>query len=313
MKRILVLAVFSSLLVFQMHARILRVNNTPGVTAEYSTLDAAYKAAVDGDTIYLEGSSDPYLGYAKDLTINKSLTIVGPGYWLVENGITGYGTSPAYMENLSSLVITKENVVLKGLVASKIEIQVSNVIVTRCRTAEIRMKEVSNVILHQNYIAGGINGGSNGSSNLSITNNIITGNISSIKSSTISYNHIRCYIIDYIYSSTFKNNMVNMTYTGGYVPDKTCTFDSSNFNGDWDLQCEGGDTEFKVDKHYKLLATSALMTAGSDGKQIGAFGGNDPYVLAGVPNVPLIRSIEVPASANQNDGLAVTVTVTTER
>jgi len=61
---------------------IINVNNTAtSVTTQYTTLQAAVTAAVDGDIIYLYPSPTTY----GNATINKRLTITGPGYNVQQN------------------------------------------------------------------------------------------------------------------------------------------------------------------------------------------------------------------------------------
>lgn len=62
-------------------AKIWRVNNISGVQADFTTLQAAHDGAASGDTLHIEGSATTYSG----ITINKKLTIIGPGYFLGEN------------------------------------------------------------------------------------------------------------------------------------------------------------------------------------------------------------------------------------
>lgn len=62
-------------------AKIWRVNNNPGVNADFADLASAHAGAASGDTLHLEGSPNGY-GSA---TITKKLTILGPGYFLDEN------------------------------------------------------------------------------------------------------------------------------------------------------------------------------------------------------------------------------------
>jgi hypothetical protein len=62
-------------------AKIWRVNNNSGVTADFTTLQSAHDGASAGDTLHLEAS--PYSYGA--LTCNKKLTILGTGYFLDEN------------------------------------------------------------------------------------------------------------------------------------------------------------------------------------------------------------------------------------
>ena len=59
-------------------AKIWRVNNNVGITADFTTLQNAHNAAASGDTIYVEGSNTSYGA----LNCSKQLTIIGPGYFL---------------------------------------------------------------------------------------------------------------------------------------------------------------------------------------------------------------------------------------
>jgi hypothetical protein len=66
---------------FAASAKIWRVNNIPGVNADFTTLQAAHNGAASGDTIHLEGSPTSY----GNLTASKKLAIIGPGFFLSEN------------------------------------------------------------------------------------------------------------------------------------------------------------------------------------------------------------------------------------
>lgn len=77
----IILVVFFSLSHAQVSAKIWRVNNIPGIAADFTSLIDAHNAATSGDTIHLEPS--PY-GYSA-LTCSKKLFIVGAGYFLDEN------------------------------------------------------------------------------------------------------------------------------------------------------------------------------------------------------------------------------------
>lgn len=311
-KRFTLLLVVMSLLITGVQARILRVNNTPGIAVEFTSFQDAYTEAQNGDTLYIEGSATPYLKYGSTFVINKKLTIFGPGYWLVENGIVNYGAANAKMGDLTTLDIKKEGVNIYGLETSIISINASKVVISRCKTGRINLGSVSEVSLHQNYIDGNLSGGYDTSSNVTVTNNIIIAtSIVNFKSCVFNYNHIDCYTASEIYSTTFKNNIVKVGYD--FKISSNCSFDETNYKGDWYLQCLGSDTEFKKDVDYQLRDDSDLLTKDPNGKQIGAFGGNDPYIISGVPNIPLIKEIDVSASANVADGLKVNLVITTNR
>ena len=75
------LVVFFSLSHLQVSAKIWRVNNIPGIAADYTTMIDAHNAASPGDTVHLEPSPYPYTSF----TCSKKLFIVGTGYFLDEN------------------------------------------------------------------------------------------------------------------------------------------------------------------------------------------------------------------------------------
>lgn len=64
----------------QSFAKIWRVNNNPGVAADFTDLQAAHNGAAAGDTIHIEGSPTSYGG----ASFNKKLIVLGPGYFLDE-------------------------------------------------------------------------------------------------------------------------------------------------------------------------------------------------------------------------------------
>lgn len=75
-KKLLILFVMCGLAMVS-QATTLRVNNTDP-SAPYASINDAVNAATEGDTIMVEGSSIPY----GDVTINKRVVLIGPGYWL---------------------------------------------------------------------------------------------------------------------------------------------------------------------------------------------------------------------------------------
>ncbi len=68
---------------FSASATVLTVNNSPLGGGQYATLDSAYNDAVNGDTLYLEGTNIPYAFAACPFpypTFDKSLTVIGIGF-----------------------------------------------------------------------------------------------------------------------------------------------------------------------------------------------------------------------------------------
>ena len=87
MKTLLTILVLASVTAVQ--ATIIQVNNNAGADADYVLLQDAINNASAGDTIYLVGSPSYYDGTDNPIRVNKQLTIIGPGYFLGENGGSG--------------------------------------------------------------------------------------------------------------------------------------------------------------------------------------------------------------------------------
>src|SRR5215217_1034910 len=108
------------------YAKIWRLNNNTGITADFTNIQAAHDGAGSGDTLHVEGSPTSY----GSLTWNKKLVIIGPGYFLDQNadlqahilsakldGITFYsesaGSEVMGMEISGSAAIHARNIVIK--------------------------------------------------------------------------------------------------------------------------------------------------------------------------------------------------------
>ena len=180
----------------------------------------------------------------------------------------------------------------------------------------------SNNIIHQNIILEGIEVSSNGSKGASgfvITNNIIENSIIGVTSSRIEYNTIKGTIrnpFDKISGCDIKNNIFYATEDFAIFKDLNInnSFSYNSYNSK--IYFTNPDVNFS-DVNFENLCKpedgSFPTSASSEGKEVGAFGGTDPYVLSGIPNIPLIKFIDVPANANSENGLPVNVIISTQR
>ncbi len=119
-----VLVVFACALSFVSQATIRTVNNVSGLDADYTTMNDALAASIDGDTIYVQPSPNNYGG----ITLNKRLVIMGAGhnplFSLYDSYITqisfGSGSGSSVLKGLSIQVITSatgvtcNNVLISG-------------------------------------------------------------------------------------------------------------------------------------------------------------------------------------------------------
>lgn len=329
MKKILFLMVVFALLCNSLSAQHLhRVNNNTDFTADFTTLQAAVTAAADNDTIYVEGSATIYEG----ATINKPLTIVGPGYFLSENPKTQANNVDALFESDITFTSGSDGSTLMGCKfqsLAKVIINVSDITVIRNYLYNIEFNGTSNnVLVAQNYVIDQIKTFTGQISNSVISNNIVKGQIAARNSdvSLIVSNNV-CWTTNWAfpidcYNATIQNNILTgddqsiRQNTGNTISYNILARDGTNANGNqYNIDMAlvfadfDGSLDLSTDGKWKLKAGSPAIGAGSGDTDCGAFGDLMPYILSGIANLPHIYEADVPASATSASGLQVTIHV----
>jgi len=283
------------------NARILRVSNVSGSSAPYASISAAHDAASSGDTIMIDASPDSYGDVS--LSVNKKLVLIGPGYWLVENDIVAEGTSSA---SLGKLTINCEETVVKGLSISSVDVQASKAVINRCYVGPISLN-ADNCIISQNFVVGGIKGGNSSSKSQyhQITNNIFHQQatyayyiINYIGNSYIAYNTTKLSSINF-------NGVNNSTIEYNIAPDfKSASTDNSFSNNYETTVYNKGIGGKSIDSDYY-----AIELPSEDQGKYGAFEGDSPYILSGVPSGPVIQDLVVPTTVEMGTKMNVTIKV----
>ncbi len=172
MKNLIVL-LFCTVLVTSVQAKILRVNNTANMAVNYTTVAAAVAAATDGDTIHIEGSVTPYTG---NVTVNKKLTIVGPGYFLGSTAETQYSKETARINFNFTFDTGSEGSILAGVAhhtgasgyvvntnaygtGNKVIIQTDNISVVSCKLFYVEINNAqprSNIFIQRCFFNPGV-------------------------------------------------------------------------------------------------------------------------------------------------------------
>lgn len=129
-----------TLLVIYMNsfATVRTVSNDPSGGAQYSTLQAAYNASANGDTILLEGTDMAYQITNFDMWWSKALTVIGIGFnpskqvprkttIMITNGSGGFPIGPGGSGSQFYGITFTPNVVMTGTV--------NNVVFSDCRFA----------------------------------------------------------------------------------------------------------------------------------------------------------------------------------
>lgn len=296
-------------------AKTWRVNNMDS-SANFQSLDDAIAGVTAGDTLYLEGSPTMYK-LSNPLT--KKVAIIGPGYFLEENPNTLQSKLDARITADSYIYLLVAGISIEGVYLNNMAyIGADNITLKRCYLQAVSFTKQINTVINnttiiQNYCNKGIDG-DNIANNALICNNIFKdaySNLNYFRNSTIENN------TGYKYSSiaafSFTNNTGckiknNIAKVGSY--NNQCDI-SNNFEASTvDYITQTGAT---TDGKWQLSEISNLNTAGTNGSQVGAFGGSSPYVLSGLPSVPHIYEIDAPNTASAVSGLNVTIKIVTEK
>lgn len=286
------------------NATVLRVSNVSGSTAPYSTVQAALDAAVEGDTIVLDASGSDY----GKITIDKRITLMGPGYWLQENGIINEGGGYA---RVGGIDIKASGTVICGLYKPGMDNGVTifkemkNVVIKRCYiVGSIHIQEnADRCVIHQNFLRmhadiPRIGNMYQSSSNHQITNNIIANDFTlyNIHDSYFAYNTLVSMSKVRISEST--NITLEKNIWKEQPSSSTCSF-SDNLSKDITF-----DTGTQIDKDVKAMNLSSTQ---------GAFAGDSPYVLSGVPSAPVIEDLVVPTTVEYGSNMQVTIKVNVQK
>ena len=334
----------SAFITFSAAAKIWRVNNNPGVNADFTDVQAAHNAAVAGDTIHVEPSSVSY----GNLDVSKKLIILGSGYFLDQNiNLQAYPIS----SQINSVIFRNgsDNSVFSGFSVGSInvapesglmnvDIPLQNITISRNVTFSISVgtsySSALNIVIKQNYIQTGGSGSRlisfSGYAGYPITGSIYNNYCSVIQfnlssnyplqsGAVISNNTVESGI--YSSNSVIKNNIItNSNYTiNTNDPNFPNTISNNIYAGvngplgSGDLYNVDmstvfvGSTGYTTDSQWQLKAGSPAIGAGANSEDCGMFGGANPYKLSGLPAIPSIYSLSTAASNTTT--LPVTISV----
>lgn len=322
-------------LVLTAQAKIWRVNNNVGITANFTTLQQANNDAnvQNGDTVHLEPSLNSY----GDLSLTKKLTIISIGQFNGINPNFQFSSAESFCRNIDITNANANGSVISVKYSGRLLVNsasVTNISFINCasttpsnswcdETGWIRIFQASNCII-QNCYAANIDVDNN-AQNIIITNNIIGNSIqvTSNSSSIISNNVIHAVNfnngcgIPTINNSQVKNNIfnkglqashfVNCNVTNNYAPNGNLP----QVSGDGNVNNMDMTTVFTsanggfCDNCYKIKSGSSALTAGDQGQEIGAFGGSSPFKLAVQPAIPSIYKLQIPATPSGNTMTAI--------
>ena len=314
---------FASLFCCQLvHAKIWRVNKNAGINADFTDLPAAFAnpALQNGDTIHLEGATVAYSAAG----LAKRIVLIGPGYFLSgagsNAGLQANGNAATmaglYMDSLAS------GSVFMGLSGNIfLHPQIDDLTITRCNVSIrdnifLANAKIEHLLISKSYID--INSFYT-FENLYIRNCIlfntafIPNAVNGLLRNNVFFNTGLTISSTYIANNIFYNSSLFPTNCSIKYNIATNNILPAGNNNQNDINAAsvfvatGGTT----DGQYKLSTGSLAAGAGEPISGVtpdaGIFGTADPYVLSGIPPVPSIYSLTVPASVPSS---ATTMTIT---
>jgi hypothetical protein len=317
----------------QLHAATRTLNNAVPSPGQFTTFAAVHAASSNGDTILVQGTGINYV----TMSISKRLTIIGPGHRPVDK----QNNQKAIVDNI--LLNTGSNrTTIIGLETSNIQAMnfgIDSVSIYQCKFLDALYFQASNC---KYWLVDGcvftnidfdVRASNQTVGNLTLRNNIFNGRLFQMAGSFIGYN----YVINNIFLcndvNTF-NNINNFYITNNiFYRAGLGNANSTNltFNSNCSYQCIGTSGNnfpngtnftnvdpmfttsigtgalFSYNTDYNLQSTSTLKNAGTDGTDLGVYGGSGDFDINGVPHNPYVKTITItgPSSINAGDSLQV--------
>jgi hypothetical protein len=325
MKKSLLIALFT-IVSITAYADVLTVSNSPFGGAQYATLQAAYNAAVDGDTIHLEGTN---INYFMNQNWAKRLTVIGIGF-----NADKQNTGKTYIQRANSssyvwLTVQASGSEFHGIIFTSLIINyASDVLFANCQIdSGMYLYDSTSGITIRNSVFTGFNQNniyvqspSAIIEGVSLSNCVFNGRIYGDNNSNISMNVDHClffgtgsFTVTNLRNTTLSNNIFMNSFppntnadcnflnnisrvAGTFPPAGVGNVASGNIaatNPNFVTYTLGAPYSSAHD--YNLQAGSAAIAAGSDGTDIGVHGGSSMFFSeeGEVLINPIVREVSI--------------------
>jgi hypothetical protein len=332
MKKIFLLFVMMTGILSATQAKIWRINNNAGITADFSSFHAAANssAVLGGDTLYMEPSNTQYA--TNSMTLTKRLVVVGPGFFLDPANSTTPGNPGLQVSTTDSeiaflrlgtgsdgsrfLGVTMSGALYfngaanvsfeKVYFPSGIYYETGTNDATSIRKCFFNnginisnsgTAVISNFICENNIFYGGAYitlTALAGSGNIVRNNSVVGGNAFTLNNTYVANNIFAIGSQSNFTNCTIKNNLFQIAQTlPGTAVGNQLSVNMTNVYV--------GGTTGSLDSRAALKAGSPAIAAGLTVGAVvtpdcGAYGATDPYKLSGIPNIPSIYALTVPVS-----------------
>lgn len=348
MRKFTILTVLAIMFAMNLNATIWTVNNYYSSPGQFTNLQTAINNSSAGDTIYVSGSPWNYGSITLNHQLTIIGTGHRPdtqfGFKSMVNDI--YLDSLQYVSGPSGTII--EGLMIYDDIKSNTSHTVRHVIIRKCWMNESSYHDQINVLgrgwIIENNILSKIN--VNYYTNVVIRNNIINNTYGYSSSdreiSIFNSSHPTVNIINNIFIGSTGSHAVVFKYMShaiiannifyGRKPSQNCSYCTFNNNisfattnnafltgtntgannlpgvdPQW-VNVPVGGYAFSYSYDYNLQPTSPGVNAGTDGTDIGIYGGTHPYIYTGMPAIPQIIEMNVQNSnIPANDSLQIQV------
>ena len=313
MKTKLFTLILSFVALTTVNAQQISVVSPSNQTTLYTDLNEAITNAAAGSTLYLSGG-----GFQVSTNISKKLSIIGVGHRAVNDNADG---NTVISGNLTFESGSDNSVVTGVYLSGNINItSVNNMLIRYCNVDNINISgDCLNVSINQNYVRNDINGGG-GAHN--ITNNIAS-IIHNIDGGIIDHNVIVHSLGKYLFiGSTYTINSQitnNIILNASYSPSGTISNniykvelgENSIVVTDFNEIFEGPNNGVSTTSNFKLKGSKG-KNAGTDGTDIGIYGGTTGFKDSALPPGPRIAKKEVSEETDGSGNLRVKLKVVAE-
>jgi hypothetical protein len=345
MKTTLIL-IITLLSVLSTNATIRRVNNNPGIITNstgpafvYSNFNSAMQAASTTvvDTIYLEPSDINY----GSISISKQIVLLGPGYLLDKNPNTPFDKRGAKVSSINLVGTTVSPFTNpSGSSIYGISVQFDSGLYGNINIGtSVSSAGIASDFTIIGCILNSINRLTYGGGNNQIKKCFILGNIDGLASNSIISNNIILGSVTGAANNLFKNNVifggitVNTAefYNNIIFPNNFPSISFPNESKVYNNVCVGctgtptfnnfyttasntifTSTEPRIlddlwDDRFKLASTSPAKNKGVNNIDCGVFSGIDPYILSGIPPIPMITAFSQGAPNAGNIPITISI------
>ncbi|MFM9986345.1 MAG: hypothetical protein ACKVOK_13990 [Flavobacteriales bacterium] len=317
MKKILSLILLSTCMITSF-ATVHTVSNNPDSPGEFSSLQSAIDAATNGDTLYVHGSPTNY----GNIYLNRNLTLIGTGYNPQKDNPLVSSITTLYLDSVPGIKGCSNSKIYGFNITSQLQhgpnsYAFSNITIAmnRINQLQIQPSSASNIVIKQNilnyiYVIGNCN-------NVVLRNNMIYYTISYFQNCTsvLISNNLFFYVsvstgaVIADFSTNTNNIFLNVhpnssfaTYNNNLIFNSGADLlpygnnsGTGNFNAMAPIFVNVPDLNgVNYAYNYRLAANSPGHNGGTDGTDIGPFGGSDPLPnLFGTPPVPQIKVFNI--------------------